>query len=98
MENRKYDVIVAGGGLSGVAAAVASAREGKSVLLLEKYGFLGGMATNALVNPFMAYCSKYGEGEKFDWDKIANDGIFGEIIRRLKEKGALHSNLSLIHI
>lgn len=97
MENRKYDVIVAGGGLSGVAAAVAAAREGRSVLLLEKYGFLGGMATNALVNPFMAYCSKYGEGEKFDWDKIANDGIFGEIIRRLKEKGALHSNRMTFH-
>jgi phytoene dehydrogenase-like protein len=46
-----YDLIVAGGGLSGVAAAVAAAREGVSVLLIERYGFLGGMATAGMVNP-----------------------------------------------
>lgn len=50
-----YDVIVAGGGFSGVAAAIAAAREGMSVLLIEKSNCLGGAAANCLVNPFMPY-------------------------------------------
>ena len=43
------DVLVCGGGFAGVAAAVAVARNGKSVLLIERYGFLGGLATASLV-------------------------------------------------
>jgi hypothetical protein len=49
----KYDVIVAGGGFAGFAAAVAAAREGASVLLFDKSNCLGGAASNCLVNPFM---------------------------------------------
>ncbi|WP_428672514.1 FAD-dependent oxidoreductase, partial [Roseibium sp.] len=37
-----YDVIVAGGGAGGVGAALGAAQEGAKVLLVEKYGFLGG--------------------------------------------------------
>lgn len=48
-----YDVLVAGGGLAGVMAAIAAAREGKQVILVEKYGCLGGMATAGLIYPFM---------------------------------------------
>ncbi len=44
-----YDVIVAGGGIAGVAAALAAARRGCSVLLVEKMISLGGLATNGLV-------------------------------------------------
>ena len=43
------DVLVCGGGFAGVAAAVSAARNGMSVMLIEKYGFLGGLATGALV-------------------------------------------------
>ncbi|MDP6830817.1 MAG: FAD-dependent oxidoreductase [Alphaproteobacteria bacterium] len=43
------DVLVCGGGFAGVAAAVAAARNGASVMLIERYGFLGGLATGALV-------------------------------------------------
>ncbi|MBT3372245.1 MAG: FAD-dependent oxidoreductase [Rhodospirillaceae bacterium] len=43
------DVLVCGGGFAGVAAAVAAARNGASVMLVERYGFLGGLATGALV-------------------------------------------------
>ena len=42
---KHYDIIVAGGGLAGTAAALSAARAGKSVLLLEKSLMLGGLAT-----------------------------------------------------
>ena len=43
------DVLVAGGGPAGIAAAVAAARTGAKVILLERYGYLGGLATGGLV-------------------------------------------------
>ena len=43
------DVAVLGGGMTGVCAAAAAARQGKSVVLVEHYGFLGGMATSSMV-------------------------------------------------
>jgi glycine/D-amino acid oxidase-like deaminating enzyme len=43
------DVLVCGGGIAGVAAAVCAARQGVRVLLLERYGFLGGLVTGGLV-------------------------------------------------
>ncbi len=45
-----YDVIVAGGGPGGIPAAVAAARAGARTLLIERYGYLGGMATAGLIN------------------------------------------------
>lgn len=56
----KYDVIVAGGGVAGVAAAVAAARAGKKVLLLEKAVSLGGLATIGLINLFVPMCNGRG--------------------------------------
>lgn len=47
-----YDVVVLGGGPAGIAAAAASARRGRSTLLVEGYGFLGGMGTAAGVTNF----------------------------------------------
>jgi glycine/D-amino acid oxidase-like deaminating enzyme len=43
------DVLVCGGGVAGVAAAVSAARQGAKVLLIERYGFLGGLVTGGLV-------------------------------------------------
>ena len=53
----KYDidVFVAGGGAAGVAAAVAAARQGKSVFLAEATGCLGGMGTTGLVPAFAPF-------------------------------------------
>lgn len=49
----RYDVVVGGGGVSGIAAAIAAARNGARTLLLERFGFLGGVATAGLM--YMAY-------------------------------------------
>ncbi|MBN9607444.1 MAG: FAD-dependent oxidoreductase [Actinomycetales bacterium] len=48
---RHFDVIVCGGGPSGFVAAVAAGRAGAKTLLIEKYGFVGGMATSAWLGP-----------------------------------------------
>jgi hypothetical protein len=54
----RYDVLVAGGGPSGVCAAVAAAREGAKVALIERYGILGGMLTSGHVGPILGSVSK----------------------------------------
>lgn len=57
----RYDVIVAGGGLSGVAAALAAGRRNQRVLLLEKQCWLGGLATTGLVNYWVPLCNGRGK-------------------------------------
>jgi len=52
MERKQCDILVAGGGVAGVAAAVQAARCGKKVILVEKTVQLGGLATTGLVNMF----------------------------------------------
>ncbi|MFO7945292.1 MAG: FAD-dependent oxidoreductase [Armatimonadota bacterium] len=58
------DVAVAGGGIAGVSAAVAAARQGTEVLLIERYNALGGTATIAGVGSFCGETA--GQGEVFD--------------------------------
>ncbi len=76
------DVIVAGGGPAGAAAAIAVARNGADVLLAERYGFLGGTATAGLM------CSLNGfRNERPPQDFQAIKGIAEEIVHRLKAIG-----------
>lgn len=77
-------MIVAGGGVAGIAAAYSSARLGARTALVERYGFLGGMATAALVNPFMSNKSSTGE------PLIA--GFYDELRDRLKQVDAILDN------
>ena len=58
---KSYDVIVCGGGVAGVAAAVSVANRGLSVLLLEKSNILGGLATLGLINLFVPMCNGRGK-------------------------------------
>ncbi len=77
----RVEVLVAGGGPAGLAAAIAAARQGAKVGLLERYGYVGGMATGGLVLML---------------DRMGNDegqqvvrGIAQELIDRLDEMGAV---------
>ncbi len=75
-----HDVIISGGGMTGVAAAVASARAGAKTLLIEQYGCLGGMATVGHVNPFMTH---YLSERAYPGQEVTA-GIYGEILDRLE--------------
>jgi hypothetical protein len=79
---KKYDLIVAGGGFAGTAAAIEAARSGLSVLLIEQSNCLGGAASNCLVNPFMGWTTKLN-----DANVELCRGIFAEIRNNLKEFG-----------
>ncbi|MBR2907074.1 MAG: FAD-dependent oxidoreductase [Clostridia bacterium] len=81
---KKYDLAVIGGGFAGVAAALAAARGGAKVLIVEKSNCLGGAAVNCLVNPFMPYWTKI-DGKRVD----LSTGIFKEIHDRLEERNAM---------
>lgn len=78
------DVAVMGGGPAGTCAAIAAARNGAKVMLVEHGNCLGGMATRGLVGPFMTCYDKTGETQIIR-------GIFGEIVERLVARGgAIH--------
>ena len=74
----RYDVIVTGGGPAGTVAAVAAARAGAKVALIERYGFLGGALTAAMVAPIMGFHAG---------DLQVVRGIPQEIIERLQRLG-----------
>lgn len=86
MYSKNWDIIVAGGGLSGVTAAVAAARKGCRVLIIEKMSFLGGCATASLVTPMM-------KNSDSDGNQL-NKGLYEEILYRMAITGnsATHSN------
>lgn len=88
---QSYDVVVCGAGPAGVAAAIAAARAGASTLLLERYGFVGGMATAGLVNPIAGH--EYHAPGSTRTDSLIL-GIFGEAFTTLHHEGGYGSALT----
>ncbi len=83
MQFDKYDIVVAGAGIAGISAAVAAARLGVSVLLVEHYPFPGGMSSAGMVSPFM---------KSVTGGKNLVRGIYLEIEKRMRETGGMIDN------
>src|SRR5690554_535855 len=75
---KDYDVVISGGGMSGVVSAIASGRMGVKTLIIDRNGYFGGSLTEAGVGPMMTF---------FAGDNQVIQGIGEEIIQRLKSKG-----------
>ena len=74
------DIVVAGGGPAGINAALAAGRSGLKTVLIERYGFVGGMSTAALVYPWMTFHTMSG--------KQVIKGIAQEIVDKLIARNA----------
>lgn len=75
------DVVIIGGGMSGIAAALAARQAGSRVLLAERHGFLGGAATAGSVAQFVGWTTRSGR-------KVIR-GVAEQITERLvREEGA----------
>ena len=79
MKQLHYDVVVCGGGVAGVAAAVAAARQGAKTILIEKQCMLGGLATSGLIYIYLPLC----DGRK----KQVTFGLAEEMLKRCVEYG-----------
>ncbi|MEO8279449.1 MAG: FAD-dependent oxidoreductase [Ideonella sp.] len=81
----EFDVVVLGGGPAGIAAAVAAARASQSVLLVERYGFLGGMGTAAGVTNFCGlHANVHGQIRQ------VVHGIADDLLDRMRQLGGLN--------
>ena len=78
------DVVVVGGGSAGFAAAIAAARQGAKVALVERYGSLGGLFTNGMVLIMLATGRREESGR---WTFVTR-GICEEFMKRARAQGA----------
>ena len=76
------DVLIVGGGSAGFSAAVAAARNGAEVLLLERFSYIGGLATGGLI--ILLLTMDDGAGRQ------AVGGLCQEIVGRMERRNAVH--------
>jgi ribulose 1,5-bisphosphate synthetase/thiazole synthase len=82
----EYEVAVLGGGPAGIAAAVAASRAGRRTLLIERYGFLGGMGTAAGVTNFCGlHANVHGEMHR------VVQGVASDLLGRIDHLGGLNA-------
>ncbi len=81
----EYEVVVIGGGPAGIAAALAAGRTGRSTVLVERYGFLGGAGTAAGLSTFCGLHAVVG-GEH----RQVVHGVVDDILERLEHMGGLN--------
>lgn len=85
----RVDVVVCGGGPAGIGAAVGAAEAGAEVALVERYGFLGGNATAALVMPLMSFHTqkhhreKRGDTSLLPTDHGEGDPVIAGVLQRM---------------
>ncbi|MCF8068330.1 MAG: FAD-dependent oxidoreductase [Desulfobacterales bacterium] len=82
-EIRKCDVLVVGAGAAGIGAAVGAARQGAHVLVIEKYGFPGGLATAGLVGMICGLYQRGGDNARYISNGFAKE--FAERLTALPE-------------
>ena len=88
----EFDVVVVGGGPAGIAAAVAAGRSGRSTLLIERYGFLGGAGTAAGLSTFCGlHANVHGE------HKRVIRGICDDVLEGLARMDALRAPHLSVH-
>ena len=82
----EWDLVVAGGGPAGLAAAVSAARRGARTLLVERYGFLGGMGTAGGVTNFAGLYGRRGG----QMQQLVR-GVVDELLDRIATLGGLNA-------
>ncbi len=82
-----FDVVVCGGGPSGFIAALAASKAGAKTCVIERFGFLGGLATSGYVTPISVFSYN---GER------TIGGLPWKFVERLKAMGGGKKNRTTI--
>ena len=85
ISDKYYDVVVVGGGISGLSAAISAARNGANTLLIERQGELGGLVTAGWVTPFSMQMVLPN-------NQVIMEGLISELFDKLAEKNGTISN------